>query len=550
MNSFTKAVVLAGGFFALAWLVDSRLEAAEVMRKEKDHVGREWTLEGWKQGDVAFPAPEDSEAYKQWLTKACRPYPKGLAGREAWYLKKNGEHWDGPRWHNETRILTPGEWKADVFVTITEPLASKLRSVRTGRPWGGAWPQTACFAPGAEEVTDVYVTAGSLCVLHIDAATTQVSVIGDIAGGDRDGLGAEAAVALGYGYMTPDPITGRLCFIQGERRDKRTRYIEKLLKYREAGSDQELLLPAILDFKEMYKLVKGPGGGELRPVMIGDKRAEPVFAVKTFGKPAPAAAALGAFHVLLHSNVKSYTNLEELAMLNPVTGAWRHAGKMQSNPISEYGRKLAHGGLCSGVDGQIYTCQHGGCATYPMRMWSRDPGDGQVVMLYDSIVAWCGAEVHAHRDPRSLWDGPADAQTLRATSTKWQTQCPRTGAIYNGGWDGTGMRRYYDGFVTTLCKASYNYHRRAKGRPNWEGGNAPVGNNDVMATVAPNGDFYSPKALGFPQKIYHVYRVDWPREQPAYGYGEKFLPKKRIRELMIEYAKYYIANYAELSKSH
>jgi len=71
-----------------------------------------------------------------------------------------------------------------------------------------------------------------------------------------------------------------------------------------------------------------------------------------------------------------------------------------------------------------------------------------------------------------------------------------------------------------------------------------------MATVAPNGDFYAAQALGSPQKIYHVHRVDWPNEQPAYGYGEKFLPRKRIRELMIEYARYYIANYAELSKSY
>jgi hypothetical protein len=44
------------------------------------------------------------------------------------------------------------------------------------------------------------------------------------------------------------------------------------------------------------------------------------------------------------------------------------------------------------------------------------------------------------------------------------------------------------------------------------------------------------------------YRTDWPKEQPEYGYGEKFMPKARLEELMLEYAKKYIANYAELSK--
>jgi hypothetical protein len=58
--------------------------------------------------------------------------------------------------------------------------------------------------------------------------------------------------------------------------------------------------------------------------------------------------------------------------------------------------------------------------------------------------------------------------------------------------------------------------------------------------VAPNGDLYIP-ITGKPQRVLRVYRTDWPAEQPAYGYGEKFLPKAKIEELMLEYAKEYVA---------
>ena len=51
-----------------------------------------------------------------------------------------------------------------------------------------------------------------------------------------------------------------------------------------------------------------------------------------------------------------------------------------------------------------------------------------------------------------------------------------------------------------------------------------------------------------PQRIFRVYRTDWPKEQPEYGYGEKFMPKAKLEKLMLEYAKKYIANYEANSK--
>ena len=81
--------------------------------KAKDNKGREWKLEDWKEGTAKFPAPEDPAKYREWAKDATRPYPKDLKAREEWYLKKNGENWDGPVFSN--RILTPGDWKWEVY---------------------------------------------------------------------------------------------------------------------------------------------------------------------------------------------------------------------------------------------------------------------------------------------------------------------------------------------------------------------------------------------------------------------------------------------------
>jgi hypothetical protein len=49
-------------------------------------------------------------------------------------------------------------------------------------------------------------------------------------------------------------------------------------------------------------------------------------------------------------------------------------------------------------------------------------------------------------------------------------------------------------------------------------------------------------------RIVHMWRTDWPKEQPVNGYADQFLPPEKREELMLEYVKKYIANYAELSK--
>jgi hypothetical protein len=149
-----------------------------------------------------------------------------------------------------------------------------------------------------------------------------------------------------------------------------------------------------------------------------------------------------------------------------------------------------------------------------------DPSTGRSGELYSSLWGKWDRDM-----ANKCWDGPADAQYLLATSTLQQTQCPRTGAILNGGWDGAGLRRYHDGFFTSvLASASRN--------------DAPIG-------VRPDPEW---DLRGQPLRILRYYRTDWPKEQPEYGYGGKFMPKAKIEELMLEYARKYIANYEANSK--
>ena len=49
-------------------------------------------------------------------------------------------------------------------------------------------------------------------------------------------------------------------------------------------------------------------------------------------------------------------------------------------------------------------------------------------------------------------------------------------------------------------------------------------------------------------RIVHMWRTDWPKAQPVNGYANEFLPPEKREKLMLEYAKKYIADYAQLSK--
>jgi hypothetical protein len=571
---------------------------AEGRIKAKDNKGREWLLEDWKEGTAKFPAPEDGAKYKEWLKDVTRPYPKDLKEREEWYLKKWGENWDGEFYQAGSRgvILSPGKWQWEA-IPLPEDLSKKLSEKpadRQGvwRTFGGCWSSGHVYAPGAGETTDIYGSTG-FGFVHLDRKTGKFSFVGKLDGaladrfGCTDGIGDAVRIAGTYvggaDVATMDVVTGRLFWVQPgiSGRVRVLRCIEKLLPYKDKAGGKQYLLPAILDFKDMYKKVKSPSGGELEPVMNDGKRADPVFAARTMSKAGNIRnpGNLGGKRSLLTPDGKSvytggnwFRDLQlcdmETGACTPVGGAmplppaWDLKTMKPLDPSSPRPKSTilnsddpgSHGGSCAGIDGYLYTCHHGGCLRYPMQLVWLDPERGEGRILYNSIWGKWDSDIAT-----KCIDGPADSQYLMATSTCDQTQCPRTGAILNGGWDGHGLRRYHDGFVTSVLRGLRPGKYRP--RPEWTGDakQQPVTSaHNVEVGIAPNGDMYVPDShwggvegeygRGSPLRILRYYRTDWPKEQPEYGYGEKFMPKAKLEELMLEYATKYIANYDANSK--
>ena len=98
-------------------------------------------------------------------------------------------------------------------------------------------------------------------------------------------------------------------------------------------------------------------------------------------------------------------------------------------------------------------------------------------------------------------------------------------------------------------------------RPEWKGQNvAGFGSLQSCPDVAPDGSiwltdasisdryFKGDKLRLEGTRILHLWRTDWPKEQPVNGYANKFLSPEDREALMLEYAKKYIANYAANSK--
>jgi hypothetical protein len=554
------AVLLSAGMAA----AEAEKTAEAALRTETDHKGREWKLEDWKQGDVTFPAPEDPTEREAWEKELTRPYPRDLKEREEWYHKNWGEHWDGQK--ERARILTPGTWKQEIAGTLPEPYSSMVIPAggKGGRNWGGGWPEAAVFAPGAGEVVDIYGSGRSF-FMHIDAKTGTVTYIGDPEGkqGYSDGINEEISMAKGYGHkLTTDTIRGRVYWSQNlGGKQNALRYLEKLLPYREvvAGKDGEVyLLPSVLAYKDMHTKVKGPNGGTLKPELVGGIH-KPSFTVRTV-KSLPLlvttpGAAIGRHPLLTpdgtgiylsrkvgdHARLaKNHTLMDSMELFSLATGKGVKVPFSAPTVAVQYPFRLnsigTHGGSCMGLDGVIYMAQTGGCGSHAIRLSSFDPAHDRMRVLANSHGPhWMKSSVH-----NGLWDGPADAWSLCGASTKYAAQCPRTGGFYFAGWDWAGLRRYHGGFVTSLI---HEFGRSSFGK------NAPVKaagftHNNSNPAVAPNGALYI-AITGSPQRVLRVYRTDWPKEQPAYGYGEKFLPKTKIEELMLEHAKEYIAGMKE-----
>jgi hypothetical protein len=498
----------------------------------KDHAGRTWSLQDWRD---------------------ARPYPKPLEEREGAYLSKYAEHWDGKVWGN--RILTPGNWDFEYLATLSDEVSEAIKAGSSRSPWGGDRTRNEVFAPGGGEPTDLYNSAGTVFA-HLDLKTKKFTAIGSLGqSGMKDGYNAEAQLRTGGSDEsgTMDRVTGRLFFRQAGK----LRYVEKLYRYKDKTNGREYLLPAILDYKDLYRQVRGPAGNNVEPVYSRDGRADPAFAVRTLaglGNLAFAGGLRGKRPLISPDGQTIYVSsdkdswkvnenkLDRLAKVNIKTGSrssvrWADPLPHPVSPPSP-GSPGSHGGSCVGLDGKIYVCDHGGAGGTVGRLYSLDPGTGKIAILYNSIPPdgmWRG------RGKPAIFDGPADYERLHFLSTRHQTQCPRTGAIYNGGWDQSSIRRYLDGFVTSIAASQNNLF----GRPNWPKDFFKFVHDNFAPAVAPNGDLYMADSANFPLRYLRVYRTDWPAQVPEYAFGEKVLPRARLEELMLQHVNDYISRYQD-----
>jgi hypothetical protein len=502
------AVGLAAGVSLVAMTGKAGDAPAGGLRQEKDASGKEWTLTDWKEGE--------------------RPYKKALAEREAEYQKKWGESWRGAPHKSQggNYIMSPGVWKWEEFLVI--PDARKSTPLTYATP---AHVSQACvYSPGGgAEVTTVWAMAG-FGIYHVDAKTKQIAYAGvlpkfEYRGGDpnpnypkatfleplpeplTDGLDDKARLHPTIGASTVDQVTGRVYFVQGVKRSAELlgrlkgpaalRYAEELRPYTVGG--QEMLLPAILDYKEMYKKV----GAE--PVMKDGKRAPARIAIRTSPIRLDHLNAGNLGRKLMLSPDGRTTWFITRPNWPPKDDDEKHAfeidtgkdlgalPKFQDVPKQYVADR--HWASCGNLDGLLYVFRHPGCGQGPGRLFSIDLKTAQVTRLYDSLMAWPELEEGGSnsRQARDAYfnalraagtnDGPADSVSLKFVTTSFAFQCPRTGAVMHGGWDACGIRRYHDGFVTSVAQTPQMNSNSP--RPEWAGQN-----------VAAFGSLFTPPRCG------------------------------------------------------
>ena len=528
-----------------------------------DGSGHVWALENWVEG--------------------TRPYPKDLQERESWYRERWGEDWGGARGRNilSEYIFSPGHWEWEEFAILPDAKQYALR-LTGGKAGTYGQSQALVFAPnGGEEVTAVYAIV-NYGFYHVDPITKSLEFIGSpTEGGLRDGLDGDARLEPTrneFGnWATMDPVTGRLYFAQRHPDEGQVlRYVEKLLLFEENGHQH--WLPAYLDHGSMYRDMEGPTGGELSPVFVDGSRARPRFSVRTLAThfdTLPSTHQWGNRVTLSPDGRRAYVEMDALwpRELNEVHAIdlWedRDLGSI-AMPANTPPRIMgdAVDSATSRYDDHIYISRHPGAGGGPGKLFRFSVNTGRLEILYDSTPIWDPAEAKQPADAQdpdrfyravraeldSTADGPADAITLMFTTTCFQFQSPRTGAIVNGGWDASGLRRYHDGFVTSLVVHEQISQRG--GRPEWGDDKvAAFGSLQSSPDIAPNGDLYltsTQEERAFPGdelrihgiRIIRLHRTDWPIEQPVNGYANHYLSPERRSALMRQYAERFVRTLA------
>jgi hypothetical protein len=517
-----------------ARVTDARGAAAS--RLEEDHRGREWYLSDWA---------------------ACsRPYAKDLARREADYLGRWGEAWDGAEYRSH--LVSPGNWTWEEFTVIEngrDYLAETEKS------------QVVVVAPLGGDVTGVYALT-DFGFFHIDPESKESTFIGQQgAGGAVDGLDDVARMAPNrdrYGHWaTSDWITGRVYFDQSDDEgNKSIRYWEKLWPFEVDG--EIVLLPAIALADDLYRELQSPQGAAITP--LADGRARFRLGTLATGYGSLLRLRTWGSRVLLSPD-GTRTYVQPVANWPPkldrisVIETWedQDLGEIAVPETIPVGPTTdSHPAFSMRYDPFVYVARHTGSGGGPGLAFRFDTRDGALQMLYDSTSVWDLIDPEtgdplkrpeAYRELRASTglpnDGPADAITLSFTTTCFQTQSPRTGAVINGGWDASGLRRYHDGFVTSLV--AHAQMRMNGGRPEWGDDKvAAFGSLQSAPAIAPNGDVYlasCQEELVFPDdplrvngiRVIRLSRTDWPAQQPVNGYANQFFSLAARRALTLQY---------------
>jgi hypothetical protein len=363
-------------------------------RKEKDLAGKEWTLTEWTEG--------------------TRPYKKNLIEREKSYKEKWGEGWAGAPHKSQGASFTmnPGAWKWEEFVVIPDSRKASPSVKGEMKRWGKS--QANVFAPGGGSEVTVVWSVTNFGIYHVDAKMKQITFAGVLPNFEyeanpdktlrvklldpipepcKDGLGDKARMQPSrspYGnWLTTDQVTGRVYFEQKLTSGNLLRYAEELRPYTVGG--KEMLLPAILDYKEMYKKV----GAE--PVMKDGKRAPAQIAVRT------TPAKLGRGHLF---NTRGWGQkvilsadgrLAYFGMKNGFDDI--HAFEIDTGKdmgaIPAFAQNMPKGYFSDGheatsgnMDDMFYQCFHPGCGRGPGRLCSVSLKTGKITPLYDSLMAW------------------------------------------------------------------------------------------------------------------------------------------------------------------
>ena len=326
---------------------------------------------------------------------------------------------------------------------------------------------------------------GMACIYHYDLAAGQADIIGTpYRTGHRDGPAEQALLGLtpsaNRGQIAVDYNSGRVYFMSGVyKKDHRIRYVEK----------------------------KGDGSHHVKTVPNFNKNLGRFLLVSHDGR-----------HVyLVHHGRGTLINT-----VNPETG------RVVSTKRVYAGKKNLvklnwHTNVAMGTDGYIYIGSGGECGGNGMSLYRVDPETAKAVEILNTYRGPRG-QMDTRKDRE--WfnkilsgevtaDGPVGNPYLFCRSTADISYCPRTGAIYYSGWDGYGIRRYLDGYLTTLISPAGDSSdpKRFQGlRPNL--GNKGHGMCDFSYSsmslgIAPDGDIY----MNSQWSVMRIFRTDWPNSR-------------------------------------